>query len=164
MLGLLVVGCGYQSTVARGDGPPRTLRIPPIRETAVDLDAGAMVQRSLLLAAGRVPGLVLVSADAPAPALEAELVAVRSGLSPFAEPNLRAAHYRVVVELQGRLVGLDGRVLFTSAVVHGEAPFYSTPGRIEVLDGAARRALERASEQAAERLVMIVAEVLRTQR
>lgn len=154
-------GCGYQSVLSGPDGRPRLLRVPPVREGVVDLDVGAMVQRSLRLAAGRVPGLVLATADAPVPALEAEVVAVHSGLSPFAEPNLRAASYRVVVEIRGRLVGLDGRVLFTSAVVRGQAPFYSTAGRIEVLDGAARRALEQACERAAEGLVMTVAEVLR---
>jgi hypothetical protein len=99
----------------------------------------------------RAQGLQLAGSKAHG-TLSVEIVDIQIGLGTFAEPSLRAARYQVSISLRGKLEDAGGFV-WTSAPIAGHAPFFSTPGAIEALDGAGRRALERASDEAAERLV-----------
>jgi hypothetical protein len=95
----------------------------------------------------------LVGDDAAEAELQVMLVGTDSPLQPFADPGVRAAQYRAVVLLRGRLVSRTGEVLWSSGVITGEASFLSPGGRIETVDGARRTALSRAAADAASRLV-----------
>lgn len=145
--------CGYQVT-ARGTGAAaRAIRVGRIIEPGIDVDAAAMVAGAVRQAIARGPSTRLVRGDAAEAELEVELVNSASALATLADPGLRAAQYRAVVLVRGRLLDKQGKVLWTSTVITGEAPYLSAPGPIEALDGARRRALERAADDAAERLV-----------
>lgn len=133
------------------DGEMIAIAVAPIREPGLDLDAGADVTRAVRLAVARAAGFRLVEESDADRVLHVELLDVNSALAPFAEPSLRAAQYVVRLTLRGTLQDEHGR--WTSPAVVGEGRFLSTPGGVEQLDGANRRALERAAQQAAERLV-----------
>lgn len=148
-------GCGY--SVGRGASGPRTLAVSMTKEPGIDLDAAAMVDNATRRALTRSPSTRLVSQEGADQVLEVELLQVQAGLAPFAEPGLRAAQYQVSVRIKGRVVDSSGRALWSSATITGEAPFVSTPGSLEALDGARRRALARASDEAADRLVAALA-------
>jgi hypothetical protein len=122
-----------------------------VRETGIDVDAAGYVTTSVRRAVARGQGLELAGAK-PHGELAVEIVDIQIGLGAFAEPGLRAARYQVAISLRGKLKDASG-FEWTSAPVTGYAPFFSTPDPIESLDGAGRRALERASDEAAERLI-----------
>ena len=129
------------------------MSVAPVLESGTDIDAGALVSAAVRRAVARAPATDLVDPDFAQSRLEVELIGASARLAPLAEPGRRAAQYLAVVRLRGRLVDLDGDVLWASPVVAGEAPFLSAAGRIEALDGARRRALKQAAEQAADRLI-----------
>jgi hypothetical protein len=134
------------------------LAVAEIRETGVDVDAAGFVSAAVRRAVSRGQGLELAGSKAHGE-LAVEIVDIQLGLGAFAEPGLRAARYQVSISLRGKLTDASG-FEWTSAPVTGYAPFFSTPGAIEALDGAGRRALERASDEAAERLIASVMFVL----
>lgn len=125
----------------------------PLVESGTDVDAGAYVDAAVRSALARSSSARLVGADAADASLEVTLVGTDSPLQPFADPGLRAAQYRALVSLRGRLISRTGDVLWTSDVITGESPYLSPAGRIEVLDGTRRTALSRAAEDAAARLI-----------
>jgi hypothetical protein len=122
-------------------------------ESGTDVDAGAYVDVAVRGALARSSSTRLVGDDAADASLEITLVGTDSPLQPFADPGLRAAQYRALVSLRGRLISRTGTVLWSSEVITGEAPYLSPEGRIEVLDGMRRTALSRAAEDAASRLI-----------
>jgi hypothetical protein len=142
--------CGY--AVSPGAGA-RAIAVGKVSEPAIDVDAAAMVNAAVRHAIASNPSTRLVSGGAADATLDIELVNSAAALAPLADPNLRAAQYRVVVLVKGRLHDRSGKVIWESPVIVGEAPFLSTPGQVEALDGARRRALSRAADVAAERLV-----------
>lgn len=153
---LLVAGCGYTTSARRADGTVHTIYIAPISEPGIDLDAGADVARSVRLAVGRSSGLALAEAGDADYTMTVEILGVDSSLAPFAEPTLRAAQYNVRISLRAVLEDVPGRLAYTTPIVVGESRYLSTPGGLEVLDGANRRMIEQAADQAASRLVTMV--------
>jgi hypothetical protein len=148
---VLAAGCGY--TVGPAGGTARAIAVGRMTEPGIDVDAAALVNAAVRHALASSPGTRLVAEDAADETLDIELLNATSGLAPLADPNLRAAQYRALVLVRGKLIDRTGKVTWTSPVITGEAPFLSTPGPIETLDGARRRALSRAADVAAERLV-----------
>ena len=147
-LALLGASCGYTSRVTGPDGGDVAVVVPPVAHPGLDPYAPGIVDRALRRAVARAAGLRL--SDAAPRALRVTVADVRIGLTPFAEPGLRAAQYEAEITLTGALEG--GRP-WRSPVVRGAAPFLSTGGRLEALDGAGRRALGEAADEAARRLV-----------
>lgn len=148
-----LTACGYTvASVQTTTGEPYRLEVAPVIEPGIDVDAAAYVSSAVRTAVLRSQGLELGAAGSANGRLTVEILDVQIGLGAFSEPNLRAARYQVSVVLRGRLADASG-VSWTSAAVTGTAPFLSPPGRIEALDGAGRRAMERASDEAAQRLV-----------
>jgi hypothetical protein len=133
-----------------------------VREVGIDVDAAAYVGASVRRAVARGQGLRISPKSDSHGELEVEIVDIQIGLGSFADPSLRAARYQVVVSLRGKLVDASGFV-WNSPSIAGYAPFLSTPGPLEALDGAGRRALERASDEAADRLVAGLMVVLNRQ-
>lgn len=153
LLCLALAGCGYTvASVRTTGGEPYRLDVAPVVELGVDVDAAGYVASAVRSTILRSQGLELGGAGSANGRLTVEIVDVQIGLGAFSEPNLRAARYQVSIVLRGRLADSGGET-WTSAPVTGTAPFLSPPGRIEALDGAGRRALERASDEAADRLV-----------
>jgi hypothetical protein len=151
----LLAACGYSSRVATRDGRDVALFVPLVSGAGIDVDVAALVDAELRRAVARSAGMVLAGEGAPLK-LEVAVVDARTELAPFAEPGLRAAQYDAVVVLSGRVIGAGGEVKFEVGPVQGEAPYLSTGGRLEALDGAGRRALGQAGGRAAERLVGVV--------
>lgn len=150
-LALLLTACGYTTRVTAPDGGDVVVRVPPVKHPGLDPYAPGVVDRALRRAVARAAGLRF--ADGADAAFHVEVVDVRVGLTPFAEPALRAAQYQAVVVLKGTLQGPTGRRTWGSPAVTGTAPYLSTAGRLEALDGAGRRAVAEAAETAARRLV-----------
>ena len=156
LLMLPCASCGY-SVGSRGLGhEPRRVVVAPVREAGIDIDAAALVSSAVRRAITRTPAASLIAAGSGRSTLDVELIDTQKRLAPMADPGQRAAQYRVTVRLRGKLVSPSGRTLWTSAPVDGNAYFVSTPGPIERLDGAGRRALAKAAEEAADRLVLVV--------
>ena len=147
----LVTACGYGSAAA-----PVAIRVAPVAEPGLDVDAAALVARAVRRAVARGPGTRIAATGAEEISLEVELLDAGMNLAAFADPNLRAAEYRATVLLRGRLRDPSGAVVWSSPVIAGESAVLSPPGRVEVLDGARRRSLEWAAEDAADRLVVSV--------
>lgn len=143
-----LASCGY--TFGRDLRP---ISVAPIKEPGIDVDAAPLLTAAIRHAVARGPGTRLAGEESGAALLQVELLSSTSGLTSFADPAVRAAQYRAVVNVRATLVGANGKTLWQSSVITGEAPYLSTPGAIEKLEGARRRALERAAEDAAERLV-----------
>jgi hypothetical protein len=122
-----------------------------VREPGIDVDAAGFVSAAVRRAVSRGQGLQLAGSKAHGE-LAVEIVDMQIGLGTFSEPGLRAARYQVWISLRGKLTDASG-FAWTSAPITGYAPFFSTPGPIEALDGAGRRALEHATQEAAERLI-----------
>lgn len=133
----------------RGEHPWR-IQVAPIREPGLAVDAGGVLEVAVRTALSR-GGFESVASDGDL-VLRIDVVAMDAQLAPFAEPGLRAAQYRVNVRLVGQASG--GSSVWTSPLISAEAPIFGPPGRLEALDGAHRRALERAAESAAEQLVV----------
>jgi hypothetical protein len=129
------------------------ISVGPIAEGGIDVDAAVYVDAAVRGAIARSTAAQLVGESRSEARLEVTLVGTDSPLQPFADPGLRAAQYRALVSLTARLISKSGKVLWTSEVITGEAPYLSPDGRIEVLDGMRRTALSRAAEDAAARLV-----------
>lgn len=148
-LALALCACGY------GAASPgaRVIAVRALEERGIDVDAGAEVLGAVRRAIARGPALRLAGAPDADAELALELVGTTTELEAFADPAARAAEYRAVIHVRGTLYSADGSTLWRSAVITGEAPFLSTPGPIERLDGARRLALQRAARDAAERLV-----------
>jgi hypothetical protein len=152
---LLLVGCGYTIGPGRTPGGVRTIAVARIEEPGLDLDAAAMVAESVRRAVARGPSTELASSGADA-TVEVKLLESSSGLAPLADPSTRAAQYRAIIRLTAVLTKSDGRVLWRSSVVTGEAPYLSMPGKLEALDGARRRALAQAADDAATKLLALM--------
>ncbi len=153
---LLVAGCGYTTSARRADGTVHTLYVAPISEPGIDLDAGADVARAVRLAIGRASGLALEDAATADYTVTVEIVAVDTSLAPFSEPSLRAAQYAVRISVRAVLEAVPGEIAWTTPVVVGTSQYLSTPGGVAALDGANRRTIEVAAEQAASRLVTMI--------
>lgn len=158
----LLIGCGYTTSSAHPTGAPRRIYVAPIREAGVHVDTGALAEEAVRRAVADEAGLLLVSALDAEWTLELELVSGAAGLEAFAQPDRRAAQYRSTVQLRGVLRDPRGEVRWRSPTVVGAAAYLSTPGALESLDGAERRGLDRAAQQAAERLVLALVGHLRT--
>jgi hypothetical protein len=142
------VACGY------GVGATRAISVGKLVDAqAIDVDAAALVTNAVRRAVARGPRTRLVESDAADAHLEVELLSTDSPLAPFADPAARAAQYRATVTVRGRLVDRGGKIVWTSNAITGEARYLSVSGAVEALEGARRRALERAAEDAAERLL-----------
>ncbi|MCC7383592.1 MAG: hypothetical protein IT384_17260 [Deltaproteobacteria bacterium] len=141
--------CGYQLGAATG---VQNLAVHVEDQRGLDVDAEALVAGALRRTIARGPGTSLAPDGEEEATLRVQLIDARSGLSPLADPSLRAAQYRAEIRVVATLLGSDGRVLWRSSVLSGEASYLSRPGGLEVLDGARRSALARAAEDVAERL------------
>lgn len=150
---LAALGCGYTTRVVGPGGGDLLVHVPQVEAPGIDVDAAGLVDARLRRAVARAAGLALAPEVDAQVVLHVEVLEVRAGLSPFAEPALRAAQYEATVRLRGRLARRDGGPAWRSAPVTGRDAYLSTAGPIERLDGAGRRALARAAEDAAERLV-----------
>lgn len=158
------VACGYTHTSARPDGELRRLHVAPIVDPALHLDTGALVEEAVRRAIARESGVLLVGATDADEILEVELLSGTASLEAFAQPDRRAAQYRATVLVRGVLKRSSGQVQWTSPPVSGDSAYLSTPGALESLDGAERRGLDRAAQQAAERLVLALVSHLRSSR
>jgi lipopolysaccharide assembly LptE-like protein len=147
---IALAGCGYSAVPAAG---ARSIAIGRLSEPGIDVDAAALVNAAVRHAIASSPSTRLVSRGAADATLDIELLNSASALAPLADPNVRAAQYRAVVLVRGRLLDKRGVLIWESPVIQGDSPFLSTPGPVETLDGARRRALARAADIAAERLV-----------
>ncbi|MEQ8278881.1 MAG: LPS assembly lipoprotein LptE [Deltaproteobacteria bacterium] len=156
LLLLLAAACGYTTSARRADGTVHTIFVEPIAEPGLDLDAGSDVARAVRLAIARTSGLALADEATADHRLRVEILGVRSSLAPFAEPALRAAQYVVRITLRGVVHDATGVPAWQTPVVTGDSRFMSTPGGVEQLDGANRRTIEQASQEAAERLVTMI--------
>lgn len=144
-------GCGYGFGPAGGGA--RAIDVGKIGEPGIDVDVAAAVDIAVRHALARTPSTRLATRGEADATLEVDVVNSAAGLAPMADPGMRAAQYRAVVLVKGRLIDRGGKVIWSSAPVVGEAPFLSTPGPMVNLDGARRAALARAADQAASRLV-----------
>ncbi len=140
-------------------GEPYRLSVVEVGESGIDVDAGALVSASVRRAVMREQGLTLATGATAHGALAVEIVDIQISLGSFTDPSQRAARYQVVVSLRGRLEDASG-FKWVSPAATGYAPFFSTPGPIEALDGAGRRALEQAAEDAGQRLIASLVVVL----
>ena len=154
LLALLSASCGYTVTTSAGGGI-RRLAVAPIEEPGLDIDGGAMVSVAVRRAVARGPGLRLVRTH-PDALLFVRLIDARTGLRPLADPGARAAQYAVTVKIQGELRRADGAALWTSPTIVGAAEMLSPADGVEAIDGARRRTLQRAAEDAAEQLVVLI--------
>lgn len=154
LLGLLsaLAGCGYSTRVVGPHGDDLTVFVPLVEAPGIDVDAPGFVDASVRREVARAAGLSLAGEAGAQAVFRVEVLEVRTGLAPFAEPALRAAQYQATIRLRGRLER-PGAKGWRSGVVTGAASYLSTAGPIERLDGAGRRALARAAEDAAEQLV-----------
>jgi hypothetical protein len=143
--------CGY--SIAPGAGAARAINVSPIAEQGIDIDAASLVAVAVRHAVARGPSTRLASDQDANETLQVELLNSASSLAVLADPALRAAQNRAMVTVRGRLLDKKGHVIWESAIITCDSPFLSTPGPIETLDGARRRALQRAAEDAADRLV-----------
>jgi hypothetical protein len=150
IVALSAASCGY--SFAPRAGAARPIHVAPIAEPGIDVDAAAWVNVAVRHAVARSPSTRLVAREEAYATLEVEMVNSAAALAPLADPGLRASQYHAVLVLRGKLVDKTGRVLWRSEAT-GDVPFLSTPGPIETLDGARRRALQRAAEEAADRLI-----------
>lgn len=148
----LLVACGYTVGAVRPAHGPRAIRVAPIEERGIDVDAAAQVARAVRRRIAMGPSTSLEE-DRPEAILKVRLLEAKDALSPMSDPRLRAAEYVAQIRLQGTLSSTVGRTLWRSPVLVGEAHFMSMPGSIEALDGARRRALAQAADQAADRLL-----------
>lgn len=148
---LVVAGCAHApASVA----DPTPVRLVFSNEAPVELDAPAEVERAVRRRIAARPELV-VSSSPDAARLEVRIRDVRGERLAGSDPSLRAPRYRVRVELWGE-VRQPGREPLT-ARAFGEELYVARPGGIGVLDGAARTFIARASEEAADRLVDLIA-------
>ncbi|MBK6690257.1 MAG: hypothetical protein IPG45_37675 [Deltaproteobacteria bacterium] len=159
-----LIACGYTASSARPDGQVRRLHVAPIVDPALHLDTGALVEEAVRQAIAREAGVLLVAEPDAEEVLQVELLSGAAGLEAFAQPDRRAAQYRATVLVRGILKGRGGQVEWTSPVVSGDSAYLSTPGALESLDGAERRGLDRAAQQAAGRLVLALVSHLRSSR
>ena len=149
---LLLSACGYSLSTRARDGEAYRVKVAPVREPAIDVDAGAEVQRAVNTAVARTSGFRLSESDDDY-VLNVEILDLRAGLAPFADPGRRAAQYVARVTLRAR-IERGGRTVWTSTSISGEGRYLSTPGGVETLDGANRRSIARASTEAADRLLL----------
>ncbi len=80
------------------------------------------------------------------------VVQAEARLSSFSEPALRAGQYDAQIRLMAEVIEPSGATRWRRHFV-GTTPFLSPPGGLESLDGTARRALQRAADEAARRVV-----------
>jgi hypothetical protein len=152
LAGLLVAaGCGYTAGGLGASAAPLAVHLEALDEPGQDVDAAALVAQAIRRALARRPGLLLTSAGEAEVALSVRLLGVTSGLAPFSDPGLRAPQYVVTLALGAEARRGSGAPRGLPPV-QGEAVYFSTPGRVEALDGARRLALARAAEDAADRL------------
>jgi hypothetical protein len=121
-------------------------------EPGVDVDAAGMLASSVRRAVASGLSTQLATDDAQA-VLRVRLLDVKASLQPMADPGMRAGQYEAKIRCDAALYDKDGELLWKSSAVTGEAPFLSPPGPIEQLDGARRRALARAADDAAQKLI-----------
>lgn len=122
----------------------------------IDVDLAALLATATRDAVAGRAELSLVGRGDADVTLRVDLVPGAAGLSALADPARRAAEYRVEVRLQATLVtetSSRSEPLWRSDTIVGEATYLSAAGSIVALDGARRRALARAAEDAAQRLV-----------
>jgi hypothetical protein len=156
----LLAGLAAACATFRPSGPATPVALEIIDEVRVDLDAPAIVERAVRQRLMARPELELV-ADPAAPQLRVHLHDVRNAQLPGSDPRLRAPRYRVAVELWAEVQpvaspeGVEPEVLTARAV--GEAVYVARAGEIGRLDGAYRTFLSRAAEEAADRVVDILA-------
>jgi membrane associated rhomboid family serine protease len=156
LLSLLLSGCGYVLGPGRTPGGVRAVAVQKIDEPGLDLDAAALVAESVRRAVARGPSTELAPAGSAEATMEIRLLESSSGLVPLADPATRAAQYRAIIRLSAVLTKSDGHILWRSSVVTGEAPYLSMPGKLEALDGARRRALAQAADDAAAKLLALM--------
>jgi hypothetical protein len=137
-----------------GAPAPREARlfVEVIDADGIDPDLGATVAVALRQAVAARPELSLVSRGEAEATLRLGLHASTTGLSPLADPARRAPEYRVVLRAEATVAG-EGGSAWRSGVLVGEATYASDVRSIGALDGARRRALERAAEELARRVV-----------
>ena len=160
-LALLVssAGCGYVPFVPGSSFGSPTIYIEAVETPGISVDAAAEVEAALGSAFARQPGWVLSSEDHARYRLQIRLTRAATRLAPLTEPAVRAAHYETEIRIQAVVHDRDGAVLWRGHE-SARADYLSTPGRIEALEGADRRALARAASMAAERLVDAVTSAL----
>lgn len=150
---LTVAGCGYTLGAAPTPGGVRHIRVAPVEEPGIDIDAAAVVSNAVRRAVARSPSTKLASGDGAEAALYVTMLDAKEGLAPYANPGARAAQYKLRVRVKARLMSSAGEMLWSSGIIEGEAAFLSPTGGLESVDGARRRAMVSAAEDAADRLI-----------
>ena len=137
-----------------GAPAPREARlfVEVVDADGIDPDLGAAVAVALRQAVAARPELSLVARSEAEAMLRLGLQGGTTGLSPLADPTRRAPEYRVVLRAEATLAG-EGVAAWQSGALVGEATYASDVRSIGALDGARRRALERAAEELARRVV-----------
>ena len=164
------VGCGYHPIRGAHPASGRSatpLRILPVTGAGSDLDAQADVQWALADALRQQPVFIDAGRQSDVKAagtvlrLSVHIARAGTRLSPLTEPALRAAMYEAEIVLEGRCTDGAGQVCWRGAE-SARVRYLSTPGGVETLDGAGRRALVDAAAVAAERLLEAFAWALRS--
>ncbi|MEL7371853.1 MAG: hypothetical protein AAFN74_23215 [Myxococcota bacterium] len=140
-------GCGYTSLGER----TRSLYIPKLSVADASIDT-MMVERAVILAARGHAAFRSVDANAPALVAKVHVESAETGLAPLAEPAVRAAHYRSVVELRAEVFDQRGQAVWQGRAI-GRADMISPSGALETLDGATRRTMRQAADRAAQSLL-----------
>ena len=131
----------------------KKLAVPPVTEDGVDIDAAALLGGAIRRAVTRHPSADLVSVPKADARLQITLLDVSGSLAPMADPGLRAAQYRARVTMKAVLIHRDGRTLWRTSRIIGQADYLSVPDDIEALEGRHKTALKEASDSAAEQLM-----------
>lgn len=156
--GSALAGCGYVP-LSGGRGPAEQIFLEPIVDVAesegrpdASIDAGSELEYALRSAFVRQAAFTLAAEDRASLRLKIRLEAVSTALDSFAEPAVRAARYEAKVALHAELRDQKGGLCWRGQAL-GRADVFSPAGALETLDGALRRALQQASEDAAARLL-----------
>jgi hypothetical protein len=150
---LLCSACGYAMGTGRFPQQVERIAVPPVTEDGVDVDAAGVLAGLVRKAVAAHPAARLVSAKRAEAILHVKLDSVGGGLAPLSDPGSRAAQYRSQITITAQLKRPGGEVIWRSGRIVGQADFLSVPDAIETLDGARRRALARAAENATDQLM-----------
>ena len=137
----------------RFPGKVKNVAVRPVHEDGVDVDAAGILSGVIRKAVAAHPAATLVTEQNAEAILVVELLSVGGGLAPLADPGSRAAQYRSQISIKAKLDHSSGNTIWHSGRIIGQADYLSVPDGIETLDGARRRALMRAAQNAADQLV-----------
>lgn len=146
---LVLAGCYTLGAPAPSEA---RLFVEVVDADGIDPDLGAAVAAALRRAVAARPELTLVDRGSAEATLRLGLRGSTTGLSSLSDPARRAPEYRVVLRAEASLFGA-GVAPWQSGLLDADATYASDTRSIIALDGARRRALERAAEELARRVV-----------